>query len=182
MPTRQPWEQQDGESATSWERFRIYLELPLPRSRIVLSERTGVSRRALDDMALRNRWVERARAWDAEVQRRLDAATLDETEARHRKHLQAVRASIARGVRAVADANGEVSPAEGARMIDHGIRLERVLLGEAESRSELVLAGALPELDLERLTPEERGELRALLDRPEVARAFKLDDKARGRG
>jgi len=185
---REPWDRQPGESETAFARFRAWLALPPPRPRKAFAEMAGLTDSCVRAQSGQWRWPERARAWDARLTRKLDEATIQTTIDRHVKHIEATRGVLAFGLRSLAAAakSGDLAePADAARMVDASIRLERVLLGEAESRQEVQVspsAGWLPPADVERLTPEERDELRALLDRPEVARAFELDDRSRQRG
>lgn len=71
-----PWEMRETESASDFERFRVYLELGPGRSLAKLNAalsdgETSVSRRQMERISSQHDWVERCRAWDEENAREI---------------------------------------------------------------------------------------------------------------
>jgi hypothetical protein len=75
------WERQPGDSARSFEAFRIYANLPTSeRSLARAAEIVGKSHQQLLVWSSRDDWVFRTKAWDREQQRVADAARLEAIE------------------------------------------------------------------------------------------------------
>lgn len=60
-----PWERLPDETDKDFAAFNAYLRMPAPRSARQLARATGQAARSLDRLVRRNRWVERASAWDS---------------------------------------------------------------------------------------------------------------------
>jgi len=164
------WNRQPGDTDVSWTRFVAFRGMPAPRDRIALAAAFGIKPNALDTMAKKHHFVARARAWDAEQQRRQDEASLDMAAEIKRKQLDGLDTIASRAIELVEEGDG--SAADGARMFDIVIKNRRLIQGAATARTETV---ALSEaaldggLNLDALTDEERVEWRRLVDKMATA-------------
>jgi len=166
----EPWERQPKDTATSWARFVAFRGMPAPRDRISLARAFDVTPNALNTMATKHDFVARARAWDAEQQRRQDEASLEMAAEIKRKQLDGLDTIASRAIELVEEGDG--SAADGARMFDIVIKNRRLIQGAATARTETV---ALSEaaldggLNLDALTDGERVEWRRLVDKMATA-------------
>lgn len=71
------WDMQPGETSKAYEAFRQYRDLGVTRSLSDVSAMLHKSVTVLGRWSRANRWVERAAAFDAEVSRRVSAASID---------------------------------------------------------------------------------------------------------
>lgn len=135
------WERQPGESVRNYEHFCAYRdmrylpssgdELPelakkRPRSIRKLAAALGLSRKTIEDLSTRFRWVERSDAYDLHILTLRRGAN----EAAYLKMLenQAAVGKILwkRGVRRLQSlVDGEIEAADAVRMTDVGIKIER---------------------------------------------------------
>lgn len=72
-----PWHRQPGESTSSWEGFIVYRDMD-KRSTTGAARILKKTQSSVSQMAHRNQWIERAAAWDREVQDRIDRAEINE--------------------------------------------------------------------------------------------------------
>jgi len=101
-----------------------------------LAEETeGVSYKALRAYSSRNKWAERADAWDAASMRAEDEITIEHVKRRRKKYLRALDLMLDKGVEGISvDHVPKFSVARG--MIVDAIKLAQLLLGEATERVE----------------------------------------------
>ena len=178
---RKKWERQESDTDLSYGRFRTYLSMEPPRSRVEAAKALGLKKRTIDDMMHRHRWHDRALAYDERMAKAADRAAMSTAEDMQRRHMEAVHAMLRRGVHAITEAD-LTEARDGVPMIDKAVRLERLLVGEATDRTESRISSLDRDPDLSRLTDDERAEWLALEDDPKMLRWLELDDKARGRG
>lgn len=101
MPKRgeaKPWERQENESAQAYEAFIAYLNQGADRSIRAVGQTLGKSRALVERWSAAYRWVARAKAYDAELQRQAYEAAVKEQKrmaARHIKLAVAVQAKAA---------------------------------------------------------------------------------------
>ena len=76
-----PWERQPGELDTAWEAFRIYRDLPPPRSQRAANEKLSkpVTQHTYAKWAIDYSWAERVIAWDREQDRVRRVSQLEQT-------------------------------------------------------------------------------------------------------
>jgi hypothetical protein len=136
-----PWERQPGESVRCYQLFAIYRDLP-PRQRSVrrveeiARAQAGKSARPsggpsgwIKRIAVRYRWLERALAWDEEIERRKREAALREAEEAGRRHIQYAHLLQSKAAeRILAMRPDELSASEALRYLIEGVRIERQLL------------------------------------------------------
>lgn len=70
---RDAWNRQPGEAARQYERFIVFRDAGPARTLTETAQRVGLSYPRLREIAKRDRWVQRAEAWDAQQQRVHDA-------------------------------------------------------------------------------------------------------------
>lgn len=164
--SRDPWERQEGETDKSWGGFVIYRDLGAgKRSLAKAAEIFGKSPEALGQHARLWRWIERAAAWDRELDRVAREAKIKEAEEMGRRHINAHLLEQRFSVRELMkmDRKSEahpddcvLEPKEVRDFLDHGIKGERLARGEpetiAEQRHELTVG-------------DRRGRLRSALDK-----------------
>ena len=83
-----PWERRVKESAKAFEAFRIYRDMGPDRSLVKVSERLGKSRTIITRWSSVNNWVERARAYDADLEREAQKQTRKEYSDMVKRHVQ----------------------------------------------------------------------------------------------
>ena len=165
----------------AFSRFRVYLSMEAPRSRTESAEELGLNYHTFNTMARKYKWLERARAYDDRMASRCAEAAMSAAEDMERRHLDAVRSMLSCGRSAIENAL-LVDPRDGVPMIDKGVRLERLIVGQATERTESHMSEIDRPPDLSKLTPEENAEYRELRELDTTRRWMALFDKARGRG
>jgi hypothetical protein len=82
------WKRQQGETAKAYEAFRVYRDLgPVDRSQVKVGERGGKCRVQIERWSARYGWVERVRAYDAEIEAR-DAEEIEQARQKAREMLE----------------------------------------------------------------------------------------------
>lgn len=64
-----PWELQPGETAKAFEAFCLYRDMGTERSIAKVGEKLGKNKITLEQWSAKNGWVDRATAWDGELDR-----------------------------------------------------------------------------------------------------------------
>ena len=93
MPTKRtaadtgllPWERQKGESAQAFEAFSIYRDLGSERSQQAVAKQLGKSRQLLARWSAQWEWVERARAYDIDLDRQARVQSLKDAKDMRRR-------------------------------------------------------------------------------------------------
>lgn len=200
-----PWEQQEGEDGEGFERFVSYLNMERSERSISACYRKvnnlpanapiGISWR---DQATRNRWKERALAWDREVDKRLMKKLADR---RLRSLLPTadlgalLREKAMQGARAIAPIEAitqtmpdgrtvmilktPLTPEQIVKMAEVGVKLEQLAIGNPTERSHL---GGDAEAPLAVTLDSAKGVLRTRLEaiqkrRAEAERTAEDDDE-----
>lgn len=141
-----PWERQPGESVRAYAAFCAYRDMPPgERSLRALAARLGYEKAAkagrvpshIQRWSTRWRWVERARAWDDEQDRRAreeQIRAVREMRERHAREAVALQQKALARLKAM-DPN-ELSPGDVLRYFIEAAKLERVSRGEPETIQE----------------------------------------------
>jgi hypothetical protein len=138
-----PWERLALESPEAWAAFQVYRDLGPRRTLDEVDRRiyqpaerpsSAPSRKRrrghVSGWSRRFRWVARAAAWDAELDRRAQAAQMDAVEEMHRRHGLEARAVQSAAMAALEKLDsGDVSAADIVRFLIEGCDMERVALG-----------------------------------------------------
>lgn len=91
-PPPQPWERQPHESDTAWQAFQLYRDTDGRRSAAKVAEQCRKAETLIRRWQVRWHWLDRAAAWDAELDREYRAEVLRERAKIARKHAQAAAA------------------------------------------------------------------------------------------
>lgn len=81
-----PWEIQPGETAGAYEAFCIYRDLGRDRKVSEVAKRLNKSAVTMNRLSQKYGWVERCRAWTAELDRKKREAYVRETEEMIKRH------------------------------------------------------------------------------------------------
>ena len=119
------------------EAFDYYASLGLDRSYQLVAERYGVSKRAVTDCASRENWTERLAKIERAVGERMDRRLEETLEQRRERHLTIIRAMQSRVVAAL-QKHPLKSAMEAMRAAEMAIKLERLVIGESNDRTEVV--------------------------------------------
>lgn len=129
--TTTPWDRLPNETPTEYAQFEAYLRMPAPRSACALAKATGLPGRSLDRLRTRNRWAERAAAWDGhKLQQAMQSAPRDVENPYERLLMQAA---------------GRAAALHDAAQLLLGQAHRRMQWAEAAYNRELQKSGAKPE-------------------------------------
>jgi hypothetical protein len=143
---REPWIRQHGESRQAFAAFAAYRDLGPARSLAKVGRQLGKSTALLERWSARDGWVERAAAWDGELdrcKREKQLAAIEEMAERHaavaclfqHKVIETLNGMTAEQVAAL-------TPSELIAWLTQAARLERLSRGEPEDIARLNHAGA----------------------------------------
>ena len=163
----QPWDRRRGESAEHHGLLRRYLEMGSGRKLADLAEAVGRPVKSVQRLSSQHDWVERAAAYDAHLDARVDALTTDAVAAMRLEHMRALEILRKHGIMLAAKERGTAG--DGRAMIETAIRLERLLIGEATDRQEMRVQ-VESDRDLSVLTDDELATYRALLAKMAASR------------
>ncbi len=139
-PDAESWERQTGETADAFAAFATYRDMGADRSLAKVAHRLGKTKTLMDRWSAQWQWVGRAADHDADVDRRLreeDVAELQKMRGRHLAMAQAMQRvaqyPIMRLLEKVnAGTDPGLSPTEAMKLLENGIRLERLFRGEPD--------------------------------------------------
>jgi hypothetical protein len=116
----------------AYEAFRAYRDLGPLRTLDKLADITGQNRQTIGRWSRTSDWVARAAAWDDEQHMIEDRERLEAIRSMHANHRTAARAVQAYALAALRGLDTEsASPADVARLLDLGTRLERLTLTQS---------------------------------------------------
>lgn len=193
VPSGEPWEQMDGETVQQYEKFCAYRdmrytapagagELPkldLTRERSIrgLAKQLSLSRKTLEPLSARLRWVERCEAYDLYILRRLKEKGEAEILKMHENHATIASQMLKKAMRGLLKlSDDDLDATDIVRMVDVGVKIERLSRGESTERQEIggettvrhsgtVTVTPSTGIDLSGLTDEELGNLEQLLSK-----------------
>lgn len=137
-----PWERQRGESGKAFAAFCVYRDMGAKRSlrevcRILSRDKTTVKQRHIEDWSSRWRWVERATAWDDELDRRAREAQVEEVRKMRERHVREAMSIQEMAIRRLKGMDPtELSAHDVLRYFMEGTKLERISRGEPETIQE----------------------------------------------
>lgn len=154
-PTPKPWEMQDGEPVVAFRFFAFYRDMQRRSVNMAAKAFGQKSPRRLEKLSAKHDWVNRARAWDVEIDRRVREAQVGELADMRKRHinlgvgmqtaavkeLQALVAKIEKASKAalLLDPKGHHEPlltvSDLIRLSQHGTQLERLSRGEPTDHS-----------------------------------------------
>lgn len=184
--TPEPWERMANENAAHYDKFCAYRDMryigvngdkPKPgelrrpditirRSIRGLADAMGVSRKALEPLSARFAWVERAEAYDDDIMRRIKEKNEADILKMHDTHARIAAQMLTKATaRLLTLPEGEISPSDVARLVDIGVKIERLSRGEATENQHIsgdINTHHKESLDLSSLTEEDLHRLAAI--------------------
>ncbi len=128
-----PWERQEGESVKAFEAFTIYLEMGDERGIRAVAQRLDKSRTLIGRWSVTYHWVERAAAYDADIQRKVHAAAVKKQKKMAERHISIALQLQEKALAALAEMKpGDIDPKVMVTMLREATKLER------ENRVEIV--------------------------------------------
>lgn len=140
-PNAEPWERQTGESVRNYEHFCAYRDMrylpasgnglpePIkkrPRSIRKLAAMLGLSRKTIEDLSTRFRWVERSDAYDLHILALRHSATEKAYLEMLENHAAVGKLLWKRGIQRLQSLkDGNIKPEDVIRMADIGVKIER---------------------------------------------------------
>jgi hypothetical protein len=133
--TADPWDRMHGETLISYAAFQQFRDMG-PRRTIAALSRRPDAVSALQQMrrwSCANDWFVRAAAWDAEVDRQVRLAQVEEIKAMRQRHIEIGMAAQNKGLARLASIPLERLTARDAiSLIDLGVKIERLGRGEEQ--------------------------------------------------
>lgn len=192
-PSAEPWEQMTGETVQQYEKFCAYRDmryiapsgtgdlprLDFTRERSIrgLARQLGLSRKTLEPLSARFQWVERCEAYDLYILSRLKEKGEAEILKMHENHAAIAAQMLKKAMRRLLTMQEEeIAASDMVRMVDVGVKIERLSRGESTERQEIggettvrhsgeVSVKPGNGLDLSGLSDEELGNLEQLLSK-----------------
>ena len=192
-PSAEPWEQMTGETVQQYEKFCAYRDmryiapsgtgdlprLDFTRERSIrgLARQLGLSRKTLEPLSARFQGVERCEAYDLYILRRLKEKGEAEILKMHENHAAIAAQMLKKAMRRLLTMQEEeIAASDMVRMVDVGVKIERLSRGESTERQEIggettvrhsgeVSVKPGNGLDLSGLSDEELGNLEQLLSK-----------------
>jgi hypothetical protein len=157
---RNPWDRLPEETDRAWRAFEFHKRAGGLRTVAGTAKELGFgSRRQCARYASRHDWKARARAWDARLSAAAEESALDEARAMGVRHVAAATAAVDLTARwfdellADPDRLAALKPADVARFLELGVRIERLARGlptdRVESRNEVETTAAVDGLSFE---------------------------------
>lgn len=175
------WERQENENAKSYAKFCVYRDMAYQdgkksgkRSLESVSQTFGLkSRRSIEMLSSRHNWQSRVEDYDNYVDAKTRKSQEDTIAKMHKDHaIIANQLVIKAAQRLLTIEEKELSPVDVVRMIDTGIKLERLSRGES-TENQRISGSVSHEMnvsveskhDLSNLSDEELEELERLLEK-----------------
>lgn len=128
-----PWERQEGESVQAFEAFTLYLEMGGERSLRAVGQKLGKSSTLIERWSATKRWVERAAAYDADLQQKAYTAAVSRARKMADRHIRTALQMQEKALLALEQIDpAEIRAKDMIAMIREALKLER------ESRSAII--------------------------------------------
>lgn len=130
--TPQPWERQPEEGVKAYDAFIKYRDMPkAERSIREVAKGLDKSRNLIGRWSSKYSWVDRAAAWDAELDRKARDAQVEEIKEMRKKHVKIAEAMLVKAAKALARLpEDEINAMDISRMVDTASKLERISRGD----------------------------------------------------
>ncbi len=158
------WDCQPEEGPKPWAAFCVYRDMdPATRSLSRVAKELGKSTALIGRWSSRWRWVGRVRAWDSEIDRQRRAGQLKAVEDMARRQTAMGILMQSRGIdrlnRMTSDEMQHLSVLELIRLIETGVRIERIARGNPDVNAPLtpVIVERPPLVEFLRRNPERIG-------------------------
>lgn len=162
-PGRDLWDRLPGERSKVYQRFEVYRDIGPQRTMTAAARLLKLSYPTVLDNAQRFAWVERAEAWDKEMERTRAFAHRDAVAEMKKRQVQESKALQHKAVERLKTMElSELKPRDVLSFITEAAKMERMALGQP---TEIVqrTGDALASLDLTRLTEAELASLEAIV-------------------
>jgi len=176
------WARMKGESAKQYERFCKYRDMKhvsptAQRSLRKLAKELGIRRQSIEELSVKFNWVNRAEAYDLDLARQIrEQNEADIMEMRKNHALLASQMIKKAAKRLLTMPEGEISAADIVRLVDVGVKIERLSRGESTENKQISGGATLKhtgavtvkgknDIDLADLSDEELDQLEGLLEK-----------------
>lgn len=127
----EPWERQEGETSRAYEAFAVYRDMGPDRSINKTSQKLSKNRTTIAEWSARNDWVKRVAAWDAEQDRIVRQAQIDEIKKMRKRHADLAYAMLIKAANALKRMpEDEIKAMDIGRFVEVGSKLERLSRGD----------------------------------------------------
>jgi hypothetical protein len=161
-PALQPWDKRRNETPKAFAAFVRYRDAGVSRSLRKLA-REGVSPQAqLQEWSARYDWVDRAGAWDTQLDRERQAEQIDELRQMQRRHTVLATQMMQKAIEKIRNIDAErLTVREAVLLADLSVKVERQARGEPT-----VLVNHSGDVSID--APSGASILRALKDAPDL--------------
>lgn len=143
MDEKDLWERMSGEKTDYYAKFCHYRDMDTgrvknKRSIRILAEELGCSRQSLEKLSVKFNWVERAEAYDLYLEQELRQKREKEIIRMHDNHANIASQLINKATkRLLTLPEKEISAQDVVRMLDIGVKIERLSRGEPTENKHL---------------------------------------------
>lgn len=131
---RELWERQPNESQPAFEAFAKYRDQVSKRSIRRVAQELGKSATLMTRWSIEWQWVDRVKAYDAELDRKARDIRLEEIKRMNETHAKAATALITKALQRLKDMPlDEMRPSDVVNFIEKAAKLERLARGEPEA-------------------------------------------------
>ena len=126
-----PWERQENDTDKSFEAFCVYRDMGANRTLEKVAEHFGKTARNYELMSRKYNWVERAAAWDDELDKEAQKEQRKEIAKMRKRHADLASAMLVKAAKALKSIpDDEIKASDISRMVDVASKLERVSRGD----------------------------------------------------
>jgi len=143
--SRDPWRRQPKESAQNYRAFCLYREMgPDERTHLKVAKAVGKGGPFIGVLSRRQMWVVRVGAWDDHLEQKKREVEIEVVQRMTERHINLAMGMQAIGGRRIQaiikdldeGRDPKVSPSDARKLIETGIRLERLNRGQPETVTE----------------------------------------------
>ena len=139
---RDPWTRQKRESHQAFEAFCVYRDMGPARSQTKVAKILGKSSNLINRWCRQWRWVSRAAAWDAEIDRINLVARAEAVKQMQERHASIASEALDRVVERLKSIQSEeLTPADTAKWLEVATKIERLSRGEPTEIGKQELSG-----------------------------------------
>lgn len=169
---KQIYDRLDGETVRQFRNFCVYRDMGEARSYRMVAEELGLAYVTIRDLAMLNRWVQRAAAYDEYLERvARKELELQRVESR-KKHIAVAEKMLDRameGLTTIDMTEESVNLKDLAYLADIAVRIERLARGEQNSTKRIEITGdgggPIQSVNVQAMTPSDRRALLADIQR-----------------
>lgn len=151
--TEHQWDRQPGEGVKAFEAFNTYLLMGTERSLSKVAQELHKSRTLMAKWSGLWNWVERAAAWDVEQEKLARKEQIEEIKKMRKRHammsakvLTAANLGLNNLLKDIQQGKATMTPNDLSRMVDIGMKYERLSRGDTSEIVEERDGGQAPDL------------------------------------